>query len=320
MRIGLIDIDGHNFPNLALMKISAYHKSIGNFVEWHSHFNGRYDIVYMSKVFTFTPDYEYYINADVVEKGGVGYSVLINLPDKIDQVQPDYSLYPKFKEAYGYLTRGCIRNCAWCIVPKKEGKIQPYTDIEDILQGRKSAILMDNNILSCDYGISQIEKIIKLGVKVDFNQGLDARLVTPEIANLLSKVKFINNTIRFSCDSHSVFENIVTAKELLQANDFKGTIFVYVLLTNDINECLSRIMLLDHLDWECGFRTYKVKLFAQPYIDFSGKNKVPQWQEDMARWVNFKPLFYADNFENYQPRKGFYCREYLKNIIYDNSN
>ena len=72
MKIGLIDVDGHNYPNLPLMKISAYHKQKGDHVEWYSPmFSGHMDIVYMSKVFSFTPDYEYYIDADVVNRGGV---------------------------------------------------------------------------------------------------------------------------------------------------------------------------------------------------------------------------------------------------------
>jgi len=311
MKIGLLDIDGHNFPNLALMKLSACHKRIGDTVEWYDVFSGRYDIVYKAKIFTFTPDYEYYINAEQIIQGGTGYSDLRKLPLEVDIQPNDYSLYPKFKHALGFLTRGCIRKCSWCIVPEKEGKIRGDADIGYILQDRKSAILMDNNVLACDWGLTQIEKIANLGVRVDFNQGLDARLVTPEIAKLLSQVKWIDNTIRFSCDTKDTFDNIVAAKALLNAYGFKGKIFVYVLLTDDINECLSRIMNIDFLDFENAIRTYKVKIFAQPYIDFSGKKIIPQWQRDMARWCNNKRLFYSDTFENYRPRKGFLCKSYF---------
>jgi hypothetical protein len=191
MNIGLLDIDGHNFPNLALMKISSYHKSIGDKVEWVNFFN-EYDRVYQSKIFTFSPDNFNVINANEIIKGGTGYDPIIRLDPKIESCQPDYSIYPNLIHAYGFLTRGCPNHCAWCIVPKKEGNIRSESDIEEITQGRKSAILMDNNVLASDWGIKQIEKIIKLKVKVDFNQGLDARLIDRPMAKLLSKVKWLN--------------------------------------------------------------------------------------------------------------------------------
>lgn len=134
--------------------------------------------------------YNYYINANQIEKGGTGYDIEKVLPIEVDRLQPDYSIYNIDSNlSYGFLTRGCPNRCKWCVVPKKEGKISPYMDIEEITAGRKKAILMDNNILASNYGLQQIEKIIKLGIKVDFNQGLDARLITDEIARLLAKVK-----------------------------------------------------------------------------------------------------------------------------------
>ncbi|MDR1338537.1 MAG: radical SAM protein, partial [Prevotellaceae bacterium] len=180
MRVGLIAADGHNFPNLALMKIASYHKLRGDTVEWVNYFE-RYEKVYIAKVFTFTPDIQTVIQADEVERGGIGYDARKKLPEEIDGMEPDYLIYPVCewydgKTAYGFLTRGCIRKCPWCIVPKKEGKISSYRDIEVVFQGRNSAILMDNNILASDFGLQQIEKIVRLGCTVDFNQGLDARL------------------------------------------------------------------------------------------------------------------------------------------------
>ena len=137
-RIGLIDVDGgKTFPNIALMKISAYHKSIGDTVEWYGPFDGWFDKVYMSKVFSFTPDYDYHINADEVVKGGTGYAISLvngkelfdkskdeNLPVEVEAMYPDYSLYPTLTQdtAFGFLTRGCPRGCDFCIVGKKEGR------------------------------------------------------------------------------------------------------------------------------------------------------------------------------------------------------
>lgn len=123
MKIGLVDVDGHNFPNYALMKLSAYHKSQGDSVEWADPLFGEYDIVYKSKVFTFTPDDNNIYNTKVTIMGGTGYTVTNKLPDNIDRLQPDYSAYPQIdsKTAYGFITRGCPNHCRWCCVPTKEG-------------------------------------------------------------------------------------------------------------------------------------------------------------------------------------------------------
>ena len=132
MRIGLLAVDSQ-YPNLALMKLSAYHKAEGDSVEWYNPIE-RYDRVYMAKVFTFTQDYGYYVNADKVERGGTGYEIRKVLPPEIDRLQPDYSLYPRIdgKTAYGFLTRGCPNRCKWCVVPRKEGAITPYMDVEEV--------------------------------------------------------------------------------------------------------------------------------------------------------------------------------------------
>ena len=119
MKIGLLDTDGHNFPNLALMKISAHHKGRGDKVEFATMFE-HYDILYKSKVFTFTPDNEYCYNADKVIQGGTGYDYSITLTEEIDSMTPDYGLY-NCEHAYGFLTRGCPRGCKFCIVGEKEG-------------------------------------------------------------------------------------------------------------------------------------------------------------------------------------------------------
>ena len=162
MKIGLIAVDS-NYPNLALMKLSAYHKAHGDHVSWYSPWE-RYDKVYMAKVFNFTEDYDEVINADDVVRGGTGYDIHSVLPDEMDMLQPDYSIYPQIdrRTAYGFLTRGCPNKCPWCVVPAKEGKIRPYMDVEQIASGgRTHLILMDNNILASSYGIEQIEKIVK---------------------------------------------------------------------------------------------------------------------------------------------------------------
>jgi hypothetical protein len=116
MKTGLIDVDGHNFPNLALMKLAGYHRQNGDTVEWVNHLE-QYDKVYQSKVFTFTPDNPFAVQSGEIIKGGTGYKMYDEL--FCDDTEPDYSIYPQFEHAYGFLTRGCVRHCPWCVVPKK---------------------------------------------------------------------------------------------------------------------------------------------------------------------------------------------------------
>ena len=288
-KIGLIDVDGHNFPNLALMKIAAFHKSIGDSVEWVGIDN--YDRTYMSKVFTFTSDYSYgFSNYGEVIKGGTGYNMNV-LPSEIDSISPDYTIYPKFKEAYGFLTRGCPNKCDWCIVPSKEGNIKPYADIEEFLQGRKQAILMDNNVLAHEHGLKQIEKIIKLGVKIDFNQGLDARIIAKnkDIAELLSKVKWIRY-LRMACDTKSQIPFIEKALENLNHFGFKNyRVFVYVLI-KDIDDALDRISFL---------KQKGCSPFAQPFRNFEN-NTIDKEAKRLARYVNHKAIFKSVEFKNYK--------------------
>jgi hypothetical protein len=291
MNIGLLDVDGHNFPNLALMKLSAYHKNNGDNVEWFNLIN-EYDIVYKSKVFTFTPDYQYYIKSKQIIKGGTGYNFDTLFCEK---VQPDYSLYPiskwyDQKTAYGFLTRGCPNKCKHCLVPQKEGKIKPYMDIEEISQGYKNVILLDNNILASDYGLNQTEKIIKLKLKVDFNQGLDARLINDEIAKLLSKVKWLK-PLRMACDSLKMIKHVKRATELLRKhNCTPKNYFVYVLV-DEYKDSLKRINFCKSLSLDP---------FAQPFRNFTNNQVIPQWQKNMSRWCNDKAIFNTIEFEKYK--------------------
>lgn len=290
-KIGLIDVDNTSFPNLALMKISAFHKSIGNTVEWVG--LGEYDITYISKVFTYTRDFTPSL-AELGEiiKGGTGYDLTTKLPVEIDNMLPDYSIYGITDKVYGFLTRGCPNKCPWCVVPSKEGDIQPCADIEDFLQGRKEAVLMDNNVLVHEHGLRQIEKIIKLGVKVDFNQGLDARIIAKDksIAELLSKVKW-SRYLRMACDTKSQIPYIEKALKNLNEYGFKNyRVFVYVLV-KEIPDALDRVMFL---------KEKGCSPFAQPYRDFE-TNKEPNYeQKRFARWVNHKAIFNTVEWSEYR--------------------
>lgn len=268
MNIGLIDVDKTRFPNLALMKIAAYHRSLGDSVEWADPMFGIYDRVYASKVFVFTPDFTDYYDCEVV-KGGTGYSLTSALPDEIDRLQPDYSIYPEIdsKTAYGFLTRGCPNKCAWCCVPRKEGNIRPYMDVDEIaIEGRNKLVLMDNNILACDYGLEQIEKIIKRGYRVDFNQALDARLVTDEIAAMLAKVHWLC-PIRFGCDTPRQIGEVERVMKMIDSHcHTPKSYLMYTMINGNMQESYERLMY---------FRDNKrVRVVAQPFRDLNNPNQV----------------------------------------------
>ena len=261
MNIGLHDAEkehfkSKNFPNLALMKISAWHKAQGDIVEWWNPLC-HYDRVYSSKVFDFTPDNPY-LPEDAI-RGGTGYRDLPmnhELPQEIDHMYPDYSIYPECDYAIGYLTRGCPNHCRWCVVPKKEGEIRPYRRWQDIVRtDTDKLVLMDNNILACSYGIEQLESLIGSGYRIDLNQGMDARLVDDRIAGILSQLRWIR-VIRFSCDQKSQIEPIKYTIDLLEKHGVKPyRIFIYMLVTNDIDDASNRVEAL---------KIYKgINLYAQ---------------------------------------------------------
>lgn len=279
MRIGLHDSDKTGFPNLALMKISTYYKEQGDEVEWWNPLE-HFDKVYSSKVFTFTPE-EPMLPEDTI-KGGTGYGLYTELPEYIDRMCPDYSLYPDVKHAIGFLTRGCIRNCPWCVVPRKEGKIRPYKAWNEVKRlDSRDIVFMDNNVLASEWGIDQMKKMIGENVRIDFNQGLDARLITDEIAEILSKLKWIRS-IRMSCDTDAMLDIVLDRVSLLRKYGVKPyRIFVY-LLVQDVKSAEYRATSL---------RDAGVDVFAQPYRDFENNIEPTQEQRDFARWVNRKAIF-----------------------------
>jgi len=288
-RIGLIDIDGHNYPNLALMKLSAWHKAQGDSVEFVNHLF-EYDKVYQSKVFSFTPNNTTYVHASSIIKGGTGYNVSTQLPDQVEHTYPDYSLY-SYPHALGFLTRGCVRKCSFCIVPQKEGALRANAEITEFWSGQKTAILMDNNVLASDHGLKQIEKIIDLGIRVDFNQGLDARYIArhPDIAQLLSKVKWYM-PLRMACDTLDMLPIVIKATELLRKYDTKPVdYFVYILVKENIDDALYIVNELKKIN---------IEPFAQPLVT---ETIIPtREQKQFARWVNHRAIFKTVEYKDYK--------------------
>lgn len=280
LRIALHDADGQTpFPNYALMKISAWHKTQGDQVEWWTPLV-TYDKVYSSKVFTFTPENPY-LPPDTI-KGGTGYGLYNDLPDEIDAMFPDYSIYPQVDYAIGFLTRGCICHCPWCVVPKKEGKIRAYRTWREIKRpDSKNIVFMDNNVLACQHGLEQMRDMVGQDVRVDFNQGLDARLITDEVAQMLSELKWIK-FIRMSADTDKMLDVVLAAVERLKGHGVKPyKVFVY-LLVQDVESAERRAIAL---------RDAGVNPFAQPYRDFTTNAEPAKELKDLARWVNHKAIF-----------------------------
>ena len=252
---------------------------------------GQYDRVYMAKVFTFTPDYPHVFPCEVV-KGGTGYRDYARvLPEEVEHSCPDYGLYD-YPAAVGFLTRGCVNRCPWCVVPRKEGAIRANADIEEFLGGRRNAVLLDNNVLASGWGLEQIEKIIRLGVRVDFNQGLDARQIArnTEIAELLSRVKW-SKYIRMAYDSSAVRDNVHRAIERLKKCGVKPAKMFFYVLVRDVDDALGRIEEL---------RALGCQPFAQPYRDFESKIHPTPEQRRLARWCNHKAIFHTVDFKNYK--------------------
>lgn len=299
MKVGLIDVDSHHFPNLALMKISAYHKARGDTVEWWWGF-GEYDRVYMSKVFddSYTPDQPEPINAKEVIKGGTGYGLDNALPYEIEHIAPDYSLYSDLTEetAYGFLTRGCPNGCPFCIVSKKEGrKSEKVADLREWWSGQKNIVLCDPNILACREHMDLLEQLAASGAWVDINQGLDARLLTRENIEVLKAIKI--KEVHFAWDLMKNSKRIIAGLNLWKRYGKKnrhgkwGTVYVLVNFNTTMAENLYRIYKLRDMGFD-------------PYVMIYSKPTAPQEIRYLQRWCNNKVIFRAcPDFKDYNPKK-----------------
>lgn len=298
MKIGLIDVDGHSFPNLPLMKLSAWHKNRGDSVEWYEPlFSGHMDIVYVSKVFTFTPDYQYYIDADEVFYGGTGYYYPgggPELPTDIEHIYPDYSLYPKLCKdtAYGFLTRGCPRGCAFCIVGYKEGlRSKKVADLDEFWNGQKNIEICDPNMFACKQWKDLSEQLIGSNSWINFNQGCDIRIMTEGKAEYIRRMKI--KQIHFAWDRYEDKEIIIPKfkafKEITGWDKRKMPVYVLTNFNTTYEQDLERIYILREL----GF---------WPYVMIYEKDKLPKNHitRKLQRWVNMRAVFETvPRFEDY---------------------
>lgn len=324
MKVGLIDVDGHNFPNIALMKISSYHKSLNDHVEWYTPFE-HYDIVYLSKVFSFSEDYKYPIYADQIIYGGTGYQIKNNngieyfnvydmefqkflttkntliansiyLMDHIEHIYPDYSIYPGIQNtAYGFLTRGCPRGCKFCHVAAKEGKHSlKVADLSEFWKGQKNIVLCDPNILACRDWKNLLQQLIDSKAWIDFNQGLDIRLMDEEKAQMITDCKI--DQIHFAWDRYEDGKIIIPKLKLFREvyerkkkwNEHGKIVFVLVNFDTTQEQDLERIYTLRELGYWAFVMIY------------DKENCTDRFYKDLARWANNRKIFaVCKTFEEY---------------------
>lgn len=298
MRIGLIDVDSHNFPNLALMKISAWHKAKGDKVEWCIPLF-HYDIVYQSKVFdeTYSKDIDWYPNADKIIKGGTGYGLDNKLPEEIEHMYPDYSLYPQLTQdtAYGFLTRGCPRGCEFCIVASKEGRRSyKVADLKEFWNGQKTIKLLDPNILACREHLDLLQQLIDSKAYIDFTQGLDIRLTNEENIALINRLKV--KEIHFAWDNAKddlkpYFERYKSLAKHKPHGRY-GTVYVLTNFGSTMEENLYRIYTLRDIGFD-------------PYVMIYDKPNAPREVRLLQRWCNNILVFRScPKFEDFDPKKG----------------
>lgn len=309
MKIGLIDVDGHNYPNLPLMKLSAWHKRNGDQVEWYNPmFSGHCDIVYKSKVFSFTEDYPYPIDADKVIEGGTGYAIsIVNgkevydkskdppLPKEIEHIYPDYTLYEECKDtAFGFLTRGCPRGCSFCHVAPKEGRCShKVADLSEFWSGQKNIVLCDPNILACKDWKELLQQLVDSGAKVDFNQGLDIRMMDEERAKMLSKIRI--KEIHFAWDRFED-KDIIQPKFITFRNESKvhpHDLQVYVLVGDREKRVTEQDL----------YRIYWLRDHGYaPFVMVYDKENLPKGHElrKLQRYVNNRIVFWSvPTFQEY---------------------
>lgn len=296
MKIGLVAVDS-KISNLALMKLSAYHKKLGDEVKIFEPLIDKPDLIYASKVFDSTPDYEYY-PADVpIIKGGTGYDIKEKLSDEIESMFPDYSIFNHNirkrsgqiigNYALGFTSRGCSRQCPFCLVPEKEGDIKAVADIYDFWNGQSHLMLLDNNLTALPERFElTINQLIKEKIKTDFSQGLDIRFITAEMAQSLAKVKLWKQ-IHFAWDNIQDEEAVRRGIEVLNKNGVKNwklSFYVLIGFNTTPEEDLYRVEVL---------RGLGVDPFVMPY------NRNELYQRRFARYVNHKAIFKSTTWELY---------------------
>lgn len=292
MRVAIYDVDS-KIPNLALMKISAWHKSKGDSVEVYSPlFKNEYDKIYASRIFSFSDTSM--LDPEKMEIGGTGWDMKKELPDEIEVMTPDYSLYD-YPHSIGFTMRGCRLKCDFCVVPEKEGKPKSVMTIPEIWTQRDSdfVMLLDNDFFGNPDWAARIEEIRDLNLRVNFSQGLNIRNIKPEQAEAVASIRFSNinatgKQVHFAWDDPRHEKLIHKGIGIcLEAGIKAYQMAFYVLIGyhSTIEEDLHRVEVL---------RSYGCDPYAMPY------NKDDPVQNRFARWVNHKAIFNSVSWDDYR--------------------
>lgn len=302
-KIGLIDVDGHNFPNFALMRIAGWHRTQGHHVEWANPLAGGYDRVYQSKIFTFTPDAPPYDYGCQIIKGGTGYDIRSRLAPEIEaSTAMDYSLYPQYEYSVQFFSRGCIRNCPFCLVHDKEGAIQPVQPVELNPRGKHIEIL-DNNFFANPQWRSAVQWIKNTGQPVNL-RGVDIRIMNDEQMHTLNTMRLVRSGhICIAWDMPQTDLTDQLRMLLRHIKPWKLRCYILVGYNSTPEQDLYRLYRLRELN---------ILPHVQPYRDYDNQRQPTQYEKDLAHWVNRPVYFKSCRFEDFSPRRSFKCSQYLK--------
>ena len=315
MNIGLVNVDSHGFPNIPLMKISAWHKVAGDDVEF-AIAGKQYNKVYMSKIFTESREPDGIVG-DAIVRGGSGYDLENRLPDEVEHMYPDYSLYPELTKdtAFGMLTRGCPRcNHGFCITPKKDGCVsRKVADLSEFWNGQRKIVLLDQNILACKDRMELLQQLKDSKAWVEFNGGTDIRFMSNEVIEAMRGIKTKDYHFAWDDPRENLEQQFRRVKESGLKNPDRMRVYVLTNYWSSTEEDLHRIYTLRQM----GFVPFVMIYDKQKFVDKNGR-----WLQDvgkrytreqmihfkicqhMQRWSGTRGIIkLCPDFEDYEPFK-----------------
>jgi hypothetical protein len=309
MNVCLIDADSV-IPNIPLMRLATYHKDKGDRVTLVKANLPYYpvrkkipyrevmgsDLTYASVVFSGNKEY---IRGRNIIFGGTGVDLKTELSEEVEMCEPDYNMYPNNDTSYGFISRGCIRNCSFCVVQKKEGKIRQVSTIDAIVRHKKVKFL-DNNIMALPNHKEIFRELIAKKIKCRFTAGLDIRLVDKENSELLHKLNYIDDYV-FAFDSLSIMpilEKNINILSWRKPWDLKFCVYIHPDMP--LSETIQRIEWLK--EREClSFAMRDISCWKSKYSDF---------YTDVTSYCN-RPVIYK-NLTFIEFMKGIHIKEPVK--------